>query len=55
LGGLSPERDEATLAIQLQRQVEAVKRRAGHRAWDIGVIEPTLEDEENLPLVGCLR
>jgi len=44
--------------------LEAVKRRAGHRPWDIKVIESTFEDDENcveathgpdLPLVGCLR
>jgi hypothetical protein len=38
---------EATLATQLLRQVEALDRQAGHRAWRIGQIESLPEDDEN--------
>ena len=40
-------RREATLATQLLRQVEALERQAGHRAWRIGQIESLPEDNEN--------
>jgi hypothetical protein len=40
-------RREATLATQLLRQVEALDRQAGHRAWRIGQIESLPEDNEN--------
>jgi hypothetical protein len=40
-------RREATLATQLLRQVEALDRQAGHRAWRIGQIESLPEDDEN--------
>ncbi len=40
-------RREATLAIQLLRQVEALERRAGYRAWAIRGIESLPEDDEN--------
>ena len=40
-------RREATLATQLLRQVEALERQAGHRAWRIGQIESLPEEEEN--------
>jgi hypothetical protein len=40
-------RREATLATQLLRQVEALERQAGHRAWPIGDVEFLPEDEEN--------
>jgi hypothetical protein len=40
-------RREATLATQLLRQVEALERRAGHRAWGIGDIESLPEEDEN--------
>jgi hypothetical protein len=40
-------RREATLATQLLRQVEALERQAGHRAWRIGQIESLPEDDEN--------
>ena len=40
-------RREATLATQLLRQVEALERQAGHRAWRIGQIESLPEDGEN--------
>ena len=39
-------RREATLSTQLFRQVEALQRRAGHRAWGIGDVE-SLPDDEN--------
>ena len=39
-------RREAALAVQLLRQVEALERRAGYRAWDIGRIESLPEDDE---------
>ncbi len=39
-------RREVTLATQLLRQVEALERRAGHRAWDIGRSESLPEDDE---------
>lgn len=39
-------RREATLSIQLLRQVEALERRAGHRAWGIGNIESMPEDND---------
>jgi hypothetical protein len=38
-------RREATLATQLLRQVEALERRAGQRAW--GILEPeSLPDDD---------
>jgi hypothetical protein len=40
-------RREVTLATQLLRQVEALERQAGHRAWRIGQIESLPEDDEN--------
>jgi predicted RNA methylase len=40
-------RREATLATQLLRQVEALERQAGHRAWAIGNIESLPEDDES--------
>ncbi|MFD0461461.1 hypothetical protein ACFQY9_05780 [Microvirga aerilata] len=40
-------RREATLSIQLLRQVEALERQAGHRVWGIGNIESMPEDDEN--------
>jgi hypothetical protein len=40
-------RREATLATQLLRQVEALERQAGHRAWRIGQIEALPEEDEN--------
>jgi hypothetical protein len=40
-------RREATLATQLLRQVEALEREAGHRAWRIGQIESMPEEDEN--------
>ena len=40
-------RREATLATQLLRQVEALERRAGYRAWGIGDSETLPEDDEN--------
>jgi hypothetical protein len=40
-------RREATLATQLLRQVEALERQAGHRAWRIGQIESLPEEDEN--------
>jgi hypothetical protein len=40
-------RREATLATQLLRQLEALERQAGHRAWRIGQIESLPEDDEN--------
>ena len=39
-------RREATLSTQLLRQVEALQRRAGHRAWPIGDVESMPEDHE---------
>ncbi len=39
-------RREAALAAQLLRQVEALERRAGYRAWDIGRIESLPEEDE---------
>jgi hypothetical protein len=39
-------RREATLSTQLLRQVEALQRRAGHRAWGIGDLESLPEDDE---------
>jgi hypothetical protein len=39
-------RREATLSTQLLRQVEALQRRAGHRAWGIGDVESLPEDED---------
>ena len=32
-------RREATLSIQLLRQVEALQRRAGHRVWGLGNLD----------------
>jgi len=40
-------RREAALSTQLLRQVEALERQAGHRAWRIGQIESLPEDDEN--------
>jgi hypothetical protein len=40
-------RREATLATQLLRQVEALERQAGHRAWRIGRSESLPEDDES--------
>jgi hypothetical protein len=40
-------RREATLSIQLLRQVEALERQAGHRAWRIGEVESLPEEDEN--------
>jgi hypothetical protein len=49
--GADPEdegfRREATLATQLLRQVEALERRAGYRAWGIGDSESVPDDDEN--------
>lgn len=39
-------RREVTLATQLLRQVEALERQAGHRAWSIGTIESLPEEDE---------
>lgn len=38
---------EATFATQLLRQVEALEREAGQRAWRIGRIESMPEEDEN--------
>jgi hypothetical protein len=40
-------RREVTLATQLLRQVEALERQAGHRAWAIGDVESLPEEDEN--------
>ena len=40
-------RREATLAKQLLRQVEALERQSGHRAWRIGQIKSLPEGDEN--------
>lgn len=40
-------RREATLSTLLLRQVEALERQAGQRAWRIGQIESLPEDDEN--------
>ncbi|MBQ0819671.1 hypothetical protein KBI52_05485 [Microvirga sp. HBU67558] len=40
-------RREATLSTQLLRQVEALERQAGHRAWRIGQIESLPEEDED--------
>jgi hypothetical protein len=40
-------RREVTLATQLLRQVEALERQAGHRAWGIGDVEFLPEEDEN--------
>jgi hypothetical protein len=40
-------RREVRLATQLLRQVEALERQAGHRAWDIGRGESLPEDDED--------
>jgi hypothetical protein len=40
-------RREATLSTQLLRQVEALERRAGHRACGIGDVESQPEDDED--------
>ena len=49
--GADPEdegfRREATLATQLLRQVEALERRAGYRAWGNGDSESVPDDDEN--------
>jgi hypothetical protein len=50
LGGDSGDdgfRREATLATQLLRQVEALERQSGHRAWGIGDIESLPDEDEN--------
>ena len=40
-------RREATLTTQLLRQVEALERRSGHRAWGVRDIESMpIEDED---------
>jgi hypothetical protein len=39
-------RREAMLASQLLRQVEALERRAGYRAWGIGDLESLPEEDE---------
>lgn len=40
-------RREAALTTQLLRQVEALERRAGHRAWGIGELEFLPEEDES--------
>lgn len=40
-------RREATLSAQLRRQVEALERWAGYRAWDIAKVESLPEVNEN--------
>jgi hypothetical protein len=40
-------RREATLATQLLRQVEALERQAGYRAWRTGQIESLPEEDAN--------
>lgn len=40
-------RREARLATQLLRQVEALERQSGHRAWRIGQVESLPEGDEN--------
>jgi len=40
-------RREVRLATQLLRQVEALERQAGYRAWDIGRSESLPEDNED--------
>jgi hypothetical protein len=40
-------RREVTLATQLLRQVDALERQAGHRAWAIGDVESLPEEDEN--------
>lgn len=40
-------RREAALSTQLLRRVEALERRAGHRAWDIGAPESMPDDGED--------
>jgi hypothetical protein len=40
-------RREVTLATRLLRQVEAVARQAGRRAWAIGDVASRPEDDEN--------
>jgi hypothetical protein len=40
-------RREVTLATQLLRQVEALERQAGHRAWAIDSVESLPEEDEN--------
>jgi hypothetical protein len=35
------------LATQLLRQVEALERQAGHRAWNIGRSESLPDDDED--------
>ncbi|WP_162820785.1 hypothetical protein [Microvirga calopogonii] len=40
-------RREVRLATQLLRQVEALERQAGHRAWDIGRSESLPDDDED--------
>jgi hypothetical protein len=40
-------RHEVTLATQLLRQVEALERQAGHRAWNIGRIESLPDEDES--------
>jgi hypothetical protein len=40
-------RREATLATQLLRQVEALERQAGHRAWGMGDVESRPDDDKD--------
>jgi hypothetical protein len=40
-------RREVRLATQLLRQVEALERQAGYRAWDIRRSESLPEDDED--------
>ncbi len=40
-------RRDVMLATQLLRQVEALERRAGDRAWNIGELESLPEDDED--------
>ena len=40
-------RREVTLATQLLRQVEALERQAGRRAWAIGDVESLPAEDEN--------
>jgi hypothetical protein len=40
-------RREVTLATRLLRQVEALERQAGHRAWAIDSVESLPEEDEN--------
>ena len=40
-------RREATLATQLLRQVEALERQAGHRAWGMGDVESRPDEDKD--------